>query len=111
MSEDRDAYLAVEVPLPNGKVAKGKAIGLKKARELILLSDSFTSGSKEALTPLLEEFARVTGITEDYLLELDPELTFGDLIGVMNSFFYWRRPARAAPTNPVLAATPNGGAS
>jgi len=110
-AEARDAYVAVEVPLPNGKIARGKPIGLKQAREMILLSDDFSAGGnpKDTLLPLLEMFEQATGITEAYLLGLDPDLTMGDLIDVVNRFFYWRRPARpAAPAAPVSPAASGG---
>lgn len=109
-AEARDAYVAVEVPLPNGKIARGKPIGLKSAREMILLSDAFGAGgnAQTTLLPLLEMFATHTGLTEDALLALDPDLTMGDLIDVVNRFFYSRRPARSNGSGPSPAPASGG---
>lgn len=111
-ADDRDAYVAVEVPLPNGIIARGKPIPWKAAQDLILLSDAFAAGGRPSATlvPLLEGFAAATGITEAYLLDRCPDLTMGELVDLINRFFYSRRPARTGgPTSPAVPAG-NGGA-
>lgn len=104
-TEARDAYVAVEVPLPNGTIVRGKPIPWKAATELVLLSDAFASGGKpaETLVPLLTKFAALTGITEEVLLGLCPDLTLGEVVDLVNRFFYSRRPAPSNGKPPVAA--------
>lgn len=101
MSDQRDAYVVVEVELPNGTIASGRPIPWGTARDLIVLHDAFMRGGepKDTLLPLLQGFQTATGITEEYLLGCCPDLTLGELTDFISRFFYHRRPARIAGTS------------
>ena len=110
MSESHDAYLSVDVPLPNGTIAHGRPIPWRTALQLLELSDAFTKGAdpKQSLMPLLEQFQTLTGIDEAYLLSLCPDLSLGELIGIVNSFFYSRRTGPAKQNGKAEPMAPAG---
>jgi hypothetical protein len=106
----QDAYLRVTIDLPDGSIIHGKPILYPDAVKLIALRDAFAMGEPEAWKPLLADFHRLSGITEDDL----KGLSIGEVIDTINRFFAWRRPVRTpAQTSPALGApdpTPPSGA-
>ncbi|HWP38947.1 MAG TPA: hypothetical protein VNL18_15480 [Gemmatimonadales bacterium] len=104
--ETRDAYLGVEVALPNGATVRGKPIPYGEAVRLMALADEWASGGdpKTTLLELLESFHRLSGITREEIMRRDPDLTLGDMMGVITSFFFQPSRGRAAET-PSAGAT------
>lgn len=107
-SEARDAYVGVEVPLPNGKTVTGKPIPYPEAMGLLVLSEQFLVGEaapSTSIIPALQQFETLTGITGERLKALCPDISLGEVIDIMQRFFYWRRTApTVAP--PSLAPSP-----
>ena len=105
----QDAYLAVTVPLPNGRIAAGKPIPFAAAMRLLALNDAFTAGGKpkETIVPMLDEFFALTGIDAATMADL----TLGEVLDTVSRFFFWRRPARieapATVTAPVGSPPPS----
>lgn len=111
-TEARDAYLGVEVDLPNGQRVTGKPIPYGEAMRLMALSDQWAAGGnpKETLLPVLESFHRLTGITMEEIGRKDPNMSLGDVLGLINRFFFLRSPERVAPNaqNVINRTPPNG---
>lgn len=105
-AETRDAYVAVEVPLPNGQIVSGKPVPFPVAMKLLGMIDGFYKGGDpdKTILPALAQFAEVTGIVDTDVLAKCPDLSLGELIDVMQRFFYQRRPA---PTADATAAGPS----
>ena len=97
----QDAYLAVTVPLPNGRTISGTPVLYPDAMRMLALADAFAAGGKptETLGPLLADFHRVTGIAPAAFAEL----TLGEVYDTVMAFFYSRRPVPAAPPTTVTA--------
>jgi hypothetical protein len=102
VSDVRDAYVEVLVDLPNGRQFCGRPIPWQKAVALVQQYDDYLAGGAPSATvvPMIEEFLKITG-TDKALIE---DLTLGEVIDVVNRFFYHRRPARIAA--PSTSTTP-----
>lgn len=107
-TEARDAYLAVDVELPNGTTIKGKPLPFGVAKRLLLLDEQFTKGAdpSASLFPMLNEFAEHTGITEDQVLAACPDIQLGEVIDLVRRFFFSRRTVATATPLPVTNPTP-----
>lgn len=103
-AEARDAYVGVEVPLPNGKAITGKPVPYREGMHLLVLSEQFLQGAapSDSIIPALQRFEELTGITGERLHAACPDISLGEVIDVMQRFFYWRR---TAPT--VVPPSPN----
>lgn len=108
-SEARDAFLAVDVDLPNGAKINGRPVPYPQAMRMLLLSEQFYAGAppSESIIPLLELFEQTTGITQEKLLGACPNLSLGEVVNLVQRFFYWRRSVPTAPPSPP-AASPSG---
>lgn len=97
-TEARDAHVGVEIDLPTGRRITGRPVRYADAVALILTIDEFQAGAapRDTLVHLLAEFQRLTGLTDaDFA-----DLSLGEVIDVMNRFFYHRRPAATATAPP-----------
>lgn len=105
--ECRDATVRVDVELPNGTLVSGRIIPWRKAMALILKADEFTrkGGSPDkTIVPVFEEFSQLTGVTFEQLEALCPDLTLGEIVDVMNRFFYALRPGPTVGAGTVTSA-------
>jgi len=115
-SEARDAYVGVEVPLPNGKTVTGKPVPYRDGMRLLVLSEAFLAGGAptDTLVPMLAQFEQLTGITGEKLETLCPGISLGEVLDVAQRFFYWRRtapivvPQNPSPSNPAPSPSPSG---
>jgi hypothetical protein len=110
-AEARDAYLGVEVDLPNGAKIIGKPVPFPDAMRMMLQSEQYYAGATlgDSVVPMLTDFARITGVTQDKLLALCPDLTLGEVVNLVQRFFFWRRnAATGAPGNPPASPSPSG---
>lgn len=100
MSDESEVIAAdvyVEMPLPNGLTVRGKPVPYPVARKILALLQVFdqTGDYNLALVPAMEAFTAVTGITDDQIMAVCPDLSLGELTTAMLHFFFRRRP----PTN------------
>lgn len=112
-TEARDAYVAVEVDLPNGAKISGKPVPYPDAMRMLVQSEQFYAGVPltDSVLPMLTDFERITGITQAKLLALCPDLSLGEVVNLVQRFFYWRRSAPTAPpSSPSPAPAPSSGA-
>ena len=107
-TEARDAYLGVEVDLPNGVKVTGNPVPYPDAMKMLLLSEAFYAGASmsESVIPMLELFERITGLSQQKLLGLCPNLTLGEVVNLVQRFFFSRRNAATAPPSPASPAAP-----
>lgn len=103
--EIRDAYVAVEVDLPNGQKVAGRSIPWRVGMRIKALISAFIDqGTQESFDELFAAFSQATGITEAQLTALDPNLTLLELVDLFSRFIYRLRPGRTAA--PASAGTP-----
>lgn len=106
-TEARDAYLGVEVDLPNGAKVTGNPVPYPDAVRMLLQSEQFYAGGSmtETIVPMLQDFERITGISQAKLLGLCPSLSLGEVVNLVQRFFFSRRSAPTAP--PASPSSPS----
>lgn len=98
--ETRDAYFEVVVELPNGKKLRGKPVMYPDAMRLMAMSEEFaTQGT--SLVPMVQEFHKLTGVPAT-APELQ-DITLGEMVDVINRFFFQRRPEKVPVSAPEKA--------
>lgn len=109
--EARDAYIAVEVDLPDGQKIAGRTIPFRKGLTLknLLYRFSETMEQKD-FDALWAAFSKATGITEEQLTTLCPSITLLELTDLISRFIYLLRPVPTAAQGrngtPVATAAP-----
>lgn len=106
-----NADVGVEFKLPNGKTVWGKPVPFPEARKLMAQLHAFdrTGDYENTLQPAVDRFAELTGIKDDEVMALCPDMTLGDLLQEIQRFFFRRRP-RAPSSPPEPTTTPPSGA-
>ena len=113
MSEERDAYVAVEVELPNGKTLPGRPVPWRTALRIkSLLAEFVEHGNhgedhavfQASFDALFLAFSEATGLTEAQIAAADPDLTLLEFVDFMGRFIYRLRPGRTAAL--ALVPTP-----
>lgn len=113
--EARDAYVAVTLELPNGKTIQGRPIPWRTGMRLQAALNVFAmSGEQKDFDALWSDFVTATGITEEQLATLDPQLSLLELLDLIRRFTYLLRPGRTAvqvpaatPPTPAASASPS----
>lgn len=106
--ETRDATVAVEVDLPNGRKVAGRLIPFRTGLALKEKLYKFSETMKQAdFDDLWNAFAGATSITEEQLKELCPNITLLELTDLISRFIYLLRPVPTAAQgqNGTRAAT------
>ncbi len=93
----RDAYLGVDVELPNGETVRCTPLPLTKSIELLELVERYQQGDIGAMRKILRDFPKAVGADGAF-----EQLTPGGLIDVVFRFFAVRRtPASPTATGPT----------
>ena len=111
-TEAREAYHLVDILLPNGQTVRGRSIPWRQAIELMVVKDGIaTDLAAGILTPavvaertgaMLEDFGKLSGLTEADLLAACPDLSLPEVWRLLDRFFW-------AVREPPRPATRNGG--
>lgn len=104
-NETRDAYVAVEVDLPNGSTVRGRPIPWRAGMKIKGLVNTFlATEQQEDFDTMFAAFQEATGVGETQLSAADPSLGLVELVDFINRFISRPRPGRTAA--PASAATP-----
>jgi len=109
-AEARDAYVAVEMTLSNGRKIRVRPPLFDEAIPILLQLDGFLTGAPVAgsLVPALQAFEELTGVPR-------AELTSGqgvmDVFRDLQRFFYLPRSANGAAAETPAAPAPSSPAS
>ena len=98
----RDAYLGVDVELPNGETVRCTPLPLTKSIELLELVEKYQAGDIGAMRKILRDFPKAVGADGAF-----EQLTPGELIDVVFRFFAARRPMTAATASETTPPTPS----
>lgn len=106
-SEVIQADVYVELPLTNGKTLRGHPVPFPIGRKIMALFAAFDQSNnfQRDLVPALDEFTRVSGITDEQVLAADPDMQLGDICVAIQRFFFRRRHTSA---NGAAATPPTG---
>lgn len=110
--ELRDAYIGVELELPNGKMLQGQIIRWREGMWVkALVMEYLILPTQEKFDAAWEAFSALTGITEARIQELCPDISLGEVLDAVNRFTYLRRNGAIAagkqPSGPAPIADPN----
>lgn len=96
-NETRDALIAVEVDLPNGRKISGRPVPWQAGRRIkALLATYWETATQQDFDAMFTAFTAASGIDEAALVAAQPDLTILELADVINRFIYLLRPARTA---------------
>ncbi|KKN35918.1 hypothetical protein LCGC14_0778890 [marine sediment metagenome] len=101
----RDAYVGIDVELPDGSTVRCKALPLATSIEFLELIEKYGEGDIGALRKLLKEFPEAVGADGAF-----SQLTPGELVDVVLRFCVARRTPPASPTvtGPTPTPSPSG---
>jgi len=114
-SEVVQADVFVEFPLTNGQTLRGHPVPFPVGRKIMAQFAAFdkTNDYERDLVPALDEFTRVSGITDAQILAADPHMQLGDICIAIQRFFFRRRQTSAngaATRSTPTTASPAPGA-
>lgn len=100
-AELRDATLAVEVQLPNGKTVSGRPIYFRTGMRIQGLLDTFVvRGTQKSFDEMWDVFTKETGVTEPMIKAACPDIGVSEILDLVRRFIYLLRPGRTAVQEP-----------
>lgn len=100
--EAQDAVLGVQVQLPNGTTVTGRLVPFRQGLKIKALLYHFSETMEQQdFDALWAAFSGVTGVTEDQLTALCPDITLLELTDLISRFIYLLRPGRTAVQDPT----------
>lgn len=109
-TELRDTFIGVELELPNGRMLQGRIIRWRAGmRVKALLTEFLLVPTQERFDTAWQAFSELTGITQDQVEALCPDISLGELLDMVNRFTYLRRDGATAagtPTGPAPTSAP-----
>jgi hypothetical protein len=108
-AELRDAYVSVEVELPNGEKIAGRPIHFRSGMILQGLMDDYVlQGTQKSFDAMFDAFTQTTGITEAAIDAKCHPISLPEILDLVRRFIYLLRPGRTAvqAKDGTPAATP-----
>ena len=100
----RDAYLGIDVELPDGSIVHCNPLPLATSIEFLELIEKYGQGDIGALRRLLQGFPKAVGAGKAF-----EQLTPGELVDIVLHFCGARRtPASPTTTGPIPMLSPSG---
>lgn len=99
----RDAYVGIDVELPDGSTVHCNPLPLAKSIEFLELIEKYGQGDIGALRRLLQGFPEAVGAGKAF-----EQLTPGELVDIVLRFCGARRTPASPTTGPTPAPNPSG---